>query len=103
MADLLVYGTPNYWYGPSAKMKLLMDRMRPYGVSKKLRGKKAIIISPAAEGPKVSGPLVEMLRLSFDYLGMELVGKVLGTAYDKGEIKNDKKAMNQAYDLGASF
>ena len=102
-ADLLVYGTPNYWFGPSANMKLLMDRMRPYGTTKKLKGKKAVVISPAGDGPSASGPLVEMFRRSIDYLGMTYKGAVLGTAYDRGEIKNDKAAMKEAYDLGSSL
>jgi multimeric flavodoxin WrbA len=29
VADVLVFGTPLYWYGPSAQMKLFMDRMLP--------------------------------------------------------------------------
>ena len=102
-ADLLVYGTPNYWYGPSANMKLLMDRMRPYGANKKLKGKKAVVISPAGEGPSACGPLVEMFRKSIEYLGMAYKGEVLGTAYDRGEIKNDNIAMKAAYDLGTSL
>ena len=102
-ADLLVYGTPNYWYGPSANMKLLMDRMRPYGANKKLSGKNAVVISPAGEGPGACGPLVEMFRLSAKYLGMNYKGEVLGKAYDRGEIKNDTAAMKAAFDLGASL
>ncbi len=27
-ADLIIFGTPNYWNGPPAKMKLLIDRLR---------------------------------------------------------------------------
>jgi len=39
-ADLILFGTPNYWYGPTGKMKLLIDRMRPFVANKKLKGKK---------------------------------------------------------------
>ena len=39
-ADLIIFATPNYWYGPSAMMKLLIDRMRPYVASEKVKGKK---------------------------------------------------------------
>lgn len=102
-ADLIVFATPNYWYGPSAKMKLLIDRMRPYIANQKLKGKKAAMVIPAAEGPSGCGPMVEMLRLSFAYLEMELAGQVLGTAYERGEIKDDQAAMQGAYDLGASL
>lgn len=39
-ADVIVFGTPVYWYGPSGKMKLLIDRLRPYIANGKLKGKK---------------------------------------------------------------
>jgi multimeric flavodoxin WrbA len=102
-ADLIIFGTPNYWYGPTAKMKLLIDRMRPYVANGKLRGKKAVVISPAAEGPKACGPLIEMFRLSFDYLEMEFAGKILATAYERGEIKENEKELKKAYDFGISL
>jgi len=36
-------------------------------------------------------------------LGIDFVGKVLGTAYEKGEIEQDKREMKKAYDLGMSL
>jgi multimeric flavodoxin WrbA len=102
-ADVIIFGTPNYWYGPTAKMKLLIDRMRPYIANKKLKGKKAVVITPAAEGASACGPLVEMFRMSFDYIEMEFAGKILAEAYDRGEIKSDPAVLKKAYDLGASL
>jgi len=102
-ADVIIFGTPNYWNGPTAQMKLLFDRMRPFSGGKGVKGKKGIVVSPAGAGPKACGPLVEMFRMSFDYLEMKYAGKILVTAYDKGEIAKDKKAMKRAYDLGASL
>ena len=95
-ADLIIFGTPNYWNGPTAKTKLLIDRMRPFVPSKKLKGKKWVIVSPSAEGPKSCRLLVKMLRLSCDYLGMKFAGKVLVKAYEKGEILKNQKAMKKA-------
>ena len=102
-ADLIIFGTPNYWNGPTGKMKLLIDRMRPFVPSKKLKGKKWVIVSPSGEGPNSCRLLVEMLRLSFDYLGMKFAGKVLAKAYEKGEIIKNQKALNKAYDLVVSL
>ncbi|MFQ5712230.1 MAG: flavodoxin family protein, partial [Candidatus Geothermarchaeales archaeon] len=39
-ADVLIFGTPLYWYGPTGKMKLMMDRPRPFGFSGELGVKK---------------------------------------------------------------
>ncbi|PVX24859.1 MAG: hypothetical protein CW691_06245 [Candidatus Bathyarchaeum sp.] len=100
-ADVIVFGTPVYWYGPTAKMKMLLDRMRPFVENKLLRGKRAVVVAPSAEGTKACGPLLEMFRLSFEYLGIRFVGSVLGKAYDKGEVLKNKKEMARAFEFGA--
>lgn len=102
-ADVVIFGTPLYWWGPSGKMKLLMDRMRPFGANKKLKGKKGVVVAPSADGPEVCGPLIEMFRLTFDYLGVEFVGKVLAQAYEKGEIRQNPEALKEAYEFGVSL
>jgi len=75
--DLIIFGTPIYWYGPTAKMKLFIDRLRPYIASRKLSGKKGMVATPSEEGPGCCGPLLQMLATSFDYLGMEHAGSLL--------------------------
>lgn len=102
-ADLIIFGTPVYWYGPTAKMKMMIDRMRPFVLNEKLKGKKAIIVSPSAEGPRACDPLLEMFSLSFKYLGLIFADHVLVKAFEKGEIKKNKEEMKKAYDLGASL
>ncbi len=102
-ADLIIFGAPNYWNGPPAKMKLLIDRLRPFVPSKKLKGKKWVVVSPSGEGPNSSRLLVEMLRLSCDYLGMKFAGKVLAKAYERGEILKNQKALKKAFEFGRSL
>ena len=102
-AGVIVFGTPVYWSGPSGPMKQLLDRLRPYFGSNKLAGKKAILAAPAGDGPPDADLLSEMFRRSFNLLGIEFVGEVLGKAYDKKEILEDKKAMKQARALGCSL
>jgi multimeric flavodoxin WrbA len=102
-ADLIIFGTPNYWNGPTGKMKLLIDRMRPFVPSRKLKGKKWVIVSPSGEGPNSCRLLVEMFHLSCDYLGMKFAGKVLAKAYEKGEIKKNQKALKKTFYFGISL
>ena len=102
-ADVIVFGTPVYWYGPTAKMKMLIDRMRPFVENKKLGGKRAVVVSPSAEGPAACDPLLEMFRRMFLYLKMEFVGTVFVKAYEKGEILKNRKELDRAYELGASL
>ncbi|MGB8311247.1 MAG: flavodoxin family protein [Halobacteriota archaeon] len=102
-ADVIVFGTPVYWYGPSGKMKLLIDRLRPYIANGKLKGKKGVIVIPSEEGPSCCGPVTEMFRMSFEYLGMALEGCILARAYEKGEVGKNTEEMERAYQLGRAF
>ena len=96
VADLIIFGTPLYWYGPSGKMKLLIDRLRPFIANGKLNGKKAVVVTPSEEGADACGPLLKMFRMSFKYLGMEFSGKIFVKAYEKGEIMGNQKELEKA-------
>jgi multimeric flavodoxin WrbA len=102
-ADLIIFGTPIYWYGPTGKMKLLIDRLRPFIASRKLCGKRGLVVTPSEEGATCCGPLMEMFRMSFEYLGMTLCGSILAKAYQHREIQDKAEDLLKAYDLGASL
>jgi len=98
--DCIIFGTPIYWYGPTGKMKLFLDRLRPFIANKGLRKKKGIVVIPSAEGSKACGPLLEMFRMSFAYLGIEFVKSLLVKAYERGEISKNQEELKRAYILG---
>jgi multimeric flavodoxin WrbA len=102
-SDCIIFGTPVYWYGPTGKMKLLLDRLRPFIANKKLEGKRGAIVVPSAEGAPASGPTIEMFRLSFAYLGVKYLGAIITKAYERKEIENDKSALKKAYDFGVKL
>lgn len=102
-ADVIVFGSPLYWYGPTAQMKLLIDRLRPYVESKRLVGKKAIVVVPAAEEEDACCFLVGAFALSFEYLGVELAGKILVKAYEKAEVAKQPEALKAAFELGRAL
>jgi multimeric flavodoxin WrbA len=95
-ADAIIVGTPIYWYGQTAKMKLLIDRLRPYVANRRLEGKKAYLVAPSEEGPSACGPLVESLKMSFKYLGLQYAGEALVTANEKGEVAKMPGEMEKA-------
>jgi multimeric flavodoxin WrbA len=95
-ADALILATPIYWYGPTAQMKLLIDRLRPYVANRRLEGKKAYLIAPSEEGPSACGPLVDSLKMSYKYLGLVYGGEVLVTANEKGEVAKKPGEMEKA-------
>jgi multimeric flavodoxin WrbA len=99
-ADVIVFGTPLYWYGPSAKMKLLIDRLRPFVESKKLKGKQAVLVIPSEEGADACNHIVGMFNLSFKYLGMEIASVLLPKASEKAEVKQKPHILGEAMLLG---
>ena len=90
-AKIIIIGTPIYWFGPSAKMKLLLDRLRPYYANKRLAGKSIALLLPAATGAADCDLTIEMFKRSAEALDMKYLGEAMAKAYDIGEVKNDNK------------
>ena len=68
-ADILIIACPIYWFGPSAKTKLLLDRLRPYYYNRNLKAKKAALILAAGSGQSDCDLTIEMFKRSFLTLG----------------------------------
>jgi multimeric flavodoxin WrbA len=84
-------------------MKLFLDRLRPYIASKKLQGKRAVLVVPSEEGAEACGCLVKMFELSFHYLGVELAAKLLVKAYEKAEIKEQPSVLDDGFAVGKNL
>ncbi|MFC2107741.1 flavodoxin family protein [Bacteroidota bacterium] len=98
-ADLLIFGTPIYWFGPSAQLKLLIDRLRPYYGNKRLKGKKAIVVMAAGSGEGDTDLCVEMFKRTFSALGIEFIGKIFSHSFDIGDAAKDKSAKKQINEI----
>lgn len=98
-ADLIVFGTPIYWYTPSAQMKILLDRLRPYYGSQHLKGKKALSILAAGSGDRDCQLTMQMFNRMFDALGLENLGNVNSESFDIGDAAKDEKALNSVSQL----
>jgi len=94
-ADILVFATPIYWYGPSATMKLLLERLRPYYLNKRLSGKKAVIILPAGNGVADCDLTISMFQRMFKALDLEILRFITPMAFNPGEALSDKAALEQ--------
>ena len=104
-SDVIVFGTPVYWYGPTALMKGFIDRLVYFNCPenrKRIRGKGAVIAVPyEEESPKTVAPLMAMFKKSFQYLEVNMVGKVIVPGVSrKGEILAKSDRLKEAYDLG---
>jgi multimeric flavodoxin WrbA len=58
--DAMVLGTPVYWWGPSAQMKLFIDRWYAFchpGFAKKFEGKKLVLVAPFEDSAISTDPI----------------------------------------------
>ncbi len=94
-SEILIFATPVYWFGPTAVTKLLLDRFRPYFGNRKLYGKKAALLLPAGTGEKDCDLTIEIFRRSFEALGIIYIGEATSEAYDRGDVYNDKIALEK--------
>jgi len=104
-SDVVVFGTPVYWYGPTALMKGFIDRFVYFNCAAnrgKIRGKWAVIAVPfEEENPEAAGLVVAFFEKSLEYLEMKLVGKIVVPGVGgKGEILGKGGRLTECYELG---
>ena len=100
-ADVLVVASPVYFYGISAELKAIIDRlhnpMRNGFHIKKL----ALLLVGAATLPNLFEAIKVQYQLVLDFFHLEDIGMVLVRGVkDKGDIKGNV-ALKEAYDLGS--
>jgi multimeric flavodoxin WrbA len=104
-SDGIVFGTPVYWYGPTALMKGFIDRFVYFNCPEnreKIKGKPVALAIPFEENdPQTAALLVSFFEKSLGYLEMNLVGTILVPGVTrKGEIKKKEAKLQEAYALG---
>jgi multimeric flavodoxin WrbA len=104
-SDVIIFGTPVYWYGPTALMKSLIDRFVYFNCSenkKYVHGKSAALVIPfEEEDPETVAPLFTFFEKCFSYLEMPLSGSVVVPGVTlRGEVAKQAGPMEEAYNLG---
>lgn len=107
-ADAIVFGTPVYWYGPTALMKAFIDRFVYFNCERhrpKIRGKQTVVaVVLEEENEKTWRPVVEFFDNSFAYLEMEPAGTIVVPGVGpKGAIRDKPDQLQEAYRLGAQL
>jgi multimeric flavodoxin WrbA len=95
-SDLIVYATPIYWFGPSAQLKLVMDRSMAFmdnDYNSRVAGKKAITLMTFADNNmNTCRPALDMFKKSFDLLKLTYAGSIEVPGCTDGEnIKEEYK------------
>ena len=99
-ADVIVFGTPVYFYSMSAQMKTLLDRC--CGLYTEMKNKRFFFIASAAEeDPSIMDRIIDSFRGFLDCLeNPEIAGSVFcGGVWHAGEIKGNP-ALQKAYEEG---
>jgi multimeric flavodoxin WrbA len=107
-SDVIVFGTPVYWYGPTALMKCFIDRFVYFNCPAnraKIRGKSAVIAVPFEEETlKTASLLVQFFQKSLDYLEMNLTARILVPGVSRrGDIMKKRNVLQKAYRLGTKL
>lgn len=101
-ADMVVISSPVYFYGISAQLKSIVDRLHtPMRNEFKIK-KLALILVGAATLPELFDSIKLQYQLVLNFFKLEDAGMILVSgAKDKGDVKKSE-AIKQAYDLGLS-
>jgi len=99
--DVLVLGTPIYWWGASAQFKTFLDRWYAFG-RPLLKGKRMVLAIPFADDdPATARHTVGMFQDAFDYIDAELFETLLAPGVsDLGEVKEHAEMLTAAYEAG---
>ena len=101
--DTLVIASPVYFYGISAQLKALIDRLHTPMRNTFSVKNMALLLVAGASLPQVFDSLLVQYNLVLSYFKLNDLGKVLVTdVRQKGAIK-DNKALLDAYNLGMSI
>jgi multimeric flavodoxin WrbA len=105
-SEVLVLGTPVYWYGPTALMKAFVDRFVYFNNEANrplVRGKKAVVAVVLEETHEQTWrPVVEFFEKSLAYLEMKLAGTIVVPGVgEKGAIRQHADRLDEAYRLGS--
>ncbi|MBP2630189.1 MAG: multimeric flavodoxin WrbA [Firmicutes bacterium] len=104
-ADILVLGTPVYWYNTSALMKGFIDRLVYYNCEQnrgKIKEKNVVIAIPFEDQTmETVVPVVQFFERSLKYLEMNLFDQVIVEGISKtGEISKRKDVLDRAFLIG---
>ena len=105
--DVIVMATPLYFYGPSAQLKLIFDRMfslykwdNKAGTMKTpLKGKTFVLIASAYENIGLDS-LEKPFKLTAEYTSMQFKSLLIPNAGESGDIKDKVGIQKKAIMLG---
>lgn len=102
-ADIIVIASPVYFYGLSAQLKAIVDRLHTPLRNKFVTKNLGLLLVAAASLPSVFDSIKLQYQLILDFFGLEDIGMVLVKGVkEKGDII-DNPALEEAFLLGKNI
>lgn len=107
-SDVIIFGTPVYWYGPTALMTGFIDRFVYFNCPenrRQIRGKGGVLVIPfEEEAMETAAPVVSFFEKSLTYLEMKLIDQILVPGVsERGAVLQKEAALAKATALGHSL
>ena len=103
ISDIVIIASPVYFYGISAELKCIIDRLHTPMRNTFNIQKLGLFLVGASELPNLFDPIIMQYQMVLDYFGLKSIGSVLVHGVkDIGDIKNNP-ALKEAYALGLSI
>ncbi len=101
-ADTLIVASPVYFYGISAQLKAVIDRLHT-SLRKRFPVRRlGLILVGAAELPDLFDPIIAQYRMILRFFGLQDAGMVLVRgAREKGDA--GEESLRQAFQMGAAL
>ncbi len=104
-SDVIIFGTPVYWYGPTALMKGLIDRFVYFNSPEnrsQIRDKTGVLVIPFEEEDwETAALVVSFFQKSLSYLEMNLIDQLIVPGVSgRGDVLKREAIVTKATELG---
>jgi multimeric flavodoxin WrbA len=96
--EVLVIGSPTYYYDVSGQLKNFIDRTYSYYHDRRLAGRKAVAVS--VEADKGGSRAIQTIEGFLSAHEFSYLGHVIGKGYLAGDVLKDADAIAQAKKIG---
>ena len=102
-ADMILFGTPVYWWGVTAQLKTLIDKCYCKGAQMKDKKIGLIIVGGASTDDEEYSLIAGQFACIAEYLHWDILFTKAFSASDAGELASNAEAMTEMKELGSTI